>query len=212
MAVEHAAEHLVLGELLGFGFHHQHGGFRSRDDHVERRRRQRFNAGIEQVAAIGETDSRRGDGAGEWDTGDGQGRGTADQGDDVRVHVAVGGHHRGDDLHGVHEALREERADGAVDEARGERFLVARPTFTAQEAAGNLADGVELLLVVHREGKEILRRIGGGRGHHRAEHDGVAHAGHHGPGGLLGDLVGFEHHAVLAELKLFAYRTQCVLL
>ena len=33
------AEHHFLGQLVGFGFHHQHGGFGAGDDEIERRGR-----------------------------------------------------------------------------------------------------------------------------------------------------------------------------
>ena len=62
----------------------------------------------------------------ERDVRDVQGRTRADHGEHVRIVLPVGGEDRGVDLHFVEVIGREERASGAVDHARGERFLGAR--------------------------------------------------------------------------------------
>ena len=210
MAVEDAAKHLILRHFLGFGLHHQNGRFGTGDHHVERRIGQRLVARVQQVATVRVANAGRGDGAVEGDAGDGQRGGRADQGDDVRVHVAVYGHDRGNHLHGVHEAGREQRPNRPVDEPRSQRLLVRGAPFAAQEAARDLAGGVELLLVVDGEGEEILPRIGRRIGDHGAEHHRVAHRRHHRAGRLTSDLVGFQNHAMIAELELLTYWIQCV--
>ena len=63
-----------------------------------------------------------------------------------------------DDLHFVEEALGEQRADRAVDQARGQRLLLGRAAFALEEAAGDAARGVGLLDVVDREREEVLAR------------------------------------------------------
>src|SRR5690606_16607728 len=97
----------------------------------------------------------------------------AEQRDDVRVVLLVRREDEARDLRLVHEALGEERADRAVDLARREDLLLARPTLALEEAARDLARGVALLAVLDREreegemGRRVLHRG-------RAEHDGVA--------------------------------------
>ncbi len=59
------------------------------------------------------------------------------------------------DLHFVDVVGGEERADGPVDEARGEDFLGGRPAFALDEAAGELAGGVGPLAVIDQEGEEV---------------------------------------------------------
>src|SRR5690606_41747700 len=63
-----------------------------------------------------------------------------------------------DDLHFVAELVREQRADRAVDQAAGQRFLLGGAALALEEAAGDAAAGIELLLVVDGERKEVLPR------------------------------------------------------
>ena len=52
-------------------------------------------------------------------------------------------------------ALVEERADRAIDQAGGQNLLLCRTAFALEEATGDLARGVGLLLVVNRQREEI---------------------------------------------------------
>ena len=70
--------------------------------------------------------------------------------DHVGVVLLVEGEHRGDHLRLAQEALREERPDRAIDQARGEHFLLGLAAFALEEAARDLAGGEGLLLVVDR--------------------------------------------------------------
>ena len=56
------------------------------------------------------------------------------------------------------EALREERADRAIDQARGQHLLLGLAPFALEEAAGDLAGGEGLLLVVAGQREEIDAR------------------------------------------------------
>jgi hypothetical protein len=109
--------------------------------------------------------------------------------------------HVDDDLHFVEEAVREQRADRAVDQAAGQRLQLARAAFALEEAAGDLAGGVGLLDVVDGQREEVLPGLGLGLGHHGGQHHGVVHADQHGAGGLAGDLAGFQRDGVLAPLE-----------
>ena len=85
--------------------------------------------------------------------------GCRDHRHDVGIVLEVMGEDGGDDLGLAAETVGEERADRAVDEAGGQRLLLARPAFALEEAAGDLAGGEGLLLVVHGEREEIDPRL-----------------------------------------------------
>jgi hypothetical protein len=101
-----------------------------------------------------------------------------------------------DEVQVVVEAVREERADGAVDEAGRQRFFIRRPAFALNEAARHLATGGKLLAVVHRQREEVgafadlVRERGGG------QHHGVAEADHNGAIGLLGETPRLDRHCL----------------
>ncbi len=110
-----------------------------------------------------------------------------DEGEDVRVVLHIVRKHGNDDLRLVLEAFDEQRTDRPVDEAGGERLLLGGTAFTLEEAAGDLARGVGLLLVVHGEGEEVDAGLRGLRGNDGGEHAGLAVLGVNGCVGLAGD-------------------------
>ena len=96
------------------------------------------------------------------------------------------------DLDFIEEAVGEQRADRAIDEARGERLFFRGPAFTLEEATGDAARGVGLLDVVDGQREEVLagdRFLGG---HGGDEDDGVAHRDDDRGAGLAGDFAGFD--------------------
>jgi hypothetical protein len=97
--------------------------------------------------------------------------------------------------------LREQRAQRAVDQARGERLELARAAFTLEEAARDLAGGVGLLDVVDGQREEVLARLGLGLGHHGGKDHGVLDVDEHRAAGLASDLAGLQRDAVLAPLE-----------
>ncbi len=99
----------------------------------------------------------------------------------------------------VEEVLGEQRADRAVDQARGQCFFFGRLAFTLEEAAGDATGSVGLLDVVDRQREEILVRIGLLAAHRGDQHHGVAHRYHHGAVGLAGHLSGFQRDLMLTE-------------
>ena len=181
------AQHDLLGELLGLRFHHQHAFAGAGDHEVEGGVRQVLLQRVQDIFALGIADAGGGDGAEEGDARDGQRRRGADQGDDIRIVLQVVAQHRADDLGLVAEAGREERADRAVDEAGGQHLLLGRPAFALEKAAGDLAGGEGLFLVVDGEREEVDPRLRLFLGHGGAEHDGLAIGGEHGAVGLAGD-------------------------
>src|SRR5690606_508857 len=104
-----------------------------------------------------------------------------------------------DDLHLVAQALWEERADLAVDDAGVKGALDAWATLAAHEGAWDLADGVVSLLVLDGEGEErdwrcAVAHLGGD------EHQGIAVAHGDAASGLLGELAGLDDEFSPPEL------------
>ncbi|MNZ78943.1 hypothetical protein D3C78_975360 [compost metagenome] len=201
VAENHAAEHDFFRQLLGFGFHHQHGCFGTGDHQVHLRVLALRLAGVEHVFAIDVTHAGCTDGAAERNARDGQCSGRSDQGRDVGVDFRVQGHGVDHHMHVVVETFGEQRTDGAVDQAAGQRFVLAGLGFALEEAAGDLACGVCLLDVVHRQGEEVLAGLGLLGSHHGRQHHGVVDVDQHGARSLAGDFAGFHGDRVLAPLE-----------
>ena len=137
-------------------------------------------------------------GVGQRDVGDHQrGGGAVHREDVVRVDVVDRERDR-DELRLVAPALGEERADRAVDHARGQRALLARAALALEERAGDLARGVHALLDVDRQREEVDVAEVAGRG--GAEDHRVALADDDGAGGLLGHLAGLERDLGTGDL------------
>ncbi len=158
---------------------------------------------VEDVLAVEVADARGADRARERDAGQRHRGGRADHRRNVGIDLRIHRHHGGDDLHVVVEAVRKQRTQRTVDQAARQRLLLRRTAFALEEAAGDLARGVRLLLVVDGQRKEVLPGLGRLGGHARDEHDGVAEARQHGASGLAGDLAGFERQRVVAVLNRF---------
>jgi len=186
---QHGAEHHVFRQLLGFGFHHQHGVLGAGDDQVELRGFELLGARIEDVLAIGVADAGGADRAVKRHASQAHGGGGADQGRDVAGNFRVERDYGGDHLNLV------------VDQSRGQGLVLGRTAFTLEEAAGNTAAGVEALHVVDGQREEVLAFLGVLLGNDRHQHHGFAHADHHGGSRLAGHVAGFEGDFVLAVLE-----------
>ena len=199
LVAEHdRAQHDFFRQLVGFRFDHQHGGFRAGDDEVQRRRRELGLGRVQHVLAVDVADARGADRAVERNAREHQRGRSADHRRDVGIDLGIDRHDGRDDLHFVVEAVREQRPDRAIDEAGGQRFLFRRAPFALEEAAGDLAGGVGLFLVVDGQREEVLAGLGFLPRDRRDQHDGVVEAGQHGAAGLAGDLAGFERQGVAA--------------
>ncbi|MCY1393025.1 hypothetical protein D9M71_79120 [compost metagenome] len=208
---QHGAQHLVFGQLVGFGFNHQHGVFGTGHDHVEAGALLLFVIRVEDVAELRvEANAGGADRTGERNAGDRQGGGGADHGGDVRIGLLVGRNDGADDLHFVHETFGEQRADRTVDQARGQGFLLGRTAFTLEEATRDAAGGVGLFLVVDGQREEALVRVGLLGTHDGDQHGDVVHGDQHGAGGLTGDAAGLEGDGRLTELEFLDYRVHGV--
>ena len=192
------AQHHVLGQLVRFRFDHQHRRFGARDDEIERRRGELGLGRVQHVLAVDVADARGADRAVERNAGQHERRGRADHRRDVGVDLRIDRHDRRDDLDLVVEAVGEQRTDRAVDEARGQRLLFRRTAFALEEAAGDLAGGVRLFLVVDGQREEVLPGLGFLPGNRGDEHHGVVEARQHRAAGLAGDFTGFQRQRVAA--------------
>ena len=111
---------------------------------------------VEDELAVRVADPGGSDRAQERHAADGQRRRGRDHGQDVGIVLAVMGQHGDDDLGLVPEAVREQRPDRPVDQARGQRLLLGRAALALEEPARDLAGGERLLLVVDGEREEVL--------------------------------------------------------
>ena len=200
----HGAEHDVLAQLLRLGLDHQHALGGAGEHQIELAGGQLGGGGVQDVGTGLVAHAGGGDGAEERDAGEGERRRAADHGDHVRVVLHVMAEHGGDHLDLVAEALREQRADRAVDEAGGEDLLLGGPALALEKATRDLAGGEGLLLVVDRQREEVLPGLRGADADGGAEDDGVAVAGEHGAVGLAGHLAGLEHEGASAPLDFLA--------
>ncbi len=113
--------------------------------------------------------------------------------------LAVGREDEGDDLGLVGVARGEERAQRAVDHARGDRLLLGGAAFALEEAAGDPSRRVGVLAVVDGQRQEVARhaaRLHAGGG----QDDGIAEADDARAVGLLGDVAGLERETLRADL------------
>ena len=195
-------EHDVVGHLVGAGLDHDDLLTRGDDGYVEVADLALVAGGVEDELAVDQTDLQRGDGAVPGDVGDGERGGRTDQRGDLGGAVVVNGHDRAHDGHVVAEVVGEERADGAVDDAGGQDALLAGTALAAVEAAGDAADGIQLLLKVDAQGEEVDAVAGTGGGGDAAQHARVAVADHDGGVGELGELADLERQRAAGQIQL----------
>ena len=196
----------LFGQFLDLGLDHHHRVVRCRRRpgpsglslHLVERR-------VQDVFAVDEADAGGADRAHEGHAGDGQGGRGGDHGDDVGIVLEVMAEHGADDLDFVLEALDEQRADRAVDQAGDQGLLLGRTAFALEEAARDLARGEGLLLVVHGQGEEVLAGLGALGEDDGRQHGGLAVGGQDGAVGLTGDAAGFERQRAAAPLDGLAF-------
>ena len=183
-------EDLGLGHLVGAALDHQDGLVRTGDDEIHVRRQQLLVRRVDDEVAVDLADADGADGRRVRDIGDHERGGRAVHGEDVVRVDLVHGQREVHELRLTTPALREQRAQRAVDHARDERRLLACTAFTLEEGAGDLARGVHALLDIHRQREEVdIAEVARGSS---GEHDGVAGRNRHGTGGLLGHLARLE--------------------
>ena len=203
MSEDDGSQHGVLIETFRLGFDHEHAFGGARHHEIELRVGELARGGIQYVLAVLVADAGCADRAEERHAGNRERRGGAEQRGDVGINLGVDGEHRSDDLHVVDESFGKQRPDGAIDQTRGERLLLGGTALALEEAAGNAAGGIGLLLIVDREGKEVAtgRRLF--HAHRGDEHHRLAHADENGAVGLTREFSRFERYGVFSKLKAF---------
>ena len=204
MGFHDGAQHDVLGKLLGFRLDHQHAFLGAGDDEVERALLELDLGRIHDVLAVDVADARAADRTHEGHAGNRERGRRGDHRQDVGIVLEIVGQRRDDDQRLVAIALVEQRADRAIDQARGEDFLLAGTALTLEEATGDLARGESLLLVVHGQREEIEAGLRLLLEHDGGQHGGAAVGGHDGAVGLARDLAGLEHELAPGPLDFLA--------
>src|SRR3546814_7319868 len=74
----------------------------------------------------------------------------------------------------VIETFWEQRADGTVDQAAGQRFLFSRAAFPLEKAARNASGGREFFLIMNGKGEKVLPFLHGFGVVDCAQHHGFA--------------------------------------
>ena len=202
LAELHGGEHVVLGDLLGAGLHH--------GDEVAGTGKLEVEVGVlalliggvhdELARLLIAADAHAGERALEGHATKGERKRSAHGADDIDGVHLVGHERGGNDLHLVAEAVREARADGTVDHARGEGGLLGGTALALEVAARDTAGSVELLIEVDGEREEIvvLALLGDHNGHERGR---VTLLDEGGAGSLLGKLTGFERIGLAIQLE-----------
>ena len=201
MTKDHSAEHDFFAQLLGFRFHHQHSSFGTGNHQIQNRILARGLTGIEHVLTVDVANAGGADRATERDAADGQGRANSDQGGDVGINFRIerqGVHHN---VHFVEKTFGEQRADRTVDQSAGQCLEFAGATFALEKAAGNLASGIGLLKVIHRQGEKVLPGLAFGLADDCGQHHGAVHVEQHSAIGLTCDFTGFHGDGVLTPLE-----------
>jgi hypothetical protein len=103
----------------------------------------------------------------------------------------------------VHEAFREQRPDGPVNQPAGEDFLLRRASLALDKAAGKFARGVSVFSIIDGERKERGVRLGlliRARAH---QNNGVPGTDHDGAIGLFRDLACLQGNFLTIQVNLY---------
>jgi hypothetical protein len=190
----------ALGQLARPALDHDDVVGGARHHHVHVALLELGHGGVHHELAVHAAHTHAGDRLRERDVRQVDRGGCAAQGEHVGVVLLVGGDDRRHDLCFEREMLGEQRPDRPVDEAGAQDFLLGRPSFPLEKAAGNLPGGVRALAVVHREGHEIAIGAGGLGGARRDQDDRPSHLDQGGAARQLGHLAGADRERLSAQL------------
>src|SRR5947207_3968096 len=192
---EERLEQQRLGDHTGAALDHDDRVTAARDDDVHVAGRELAGGRVDDEPAVQPPDAHGRDRAAPRDVGEDERSRGAEQGEDVGVVLPVVREHGGDHLGLAVEALREERTEGAVDQAGGEDLLLRRPALALEEAAGDLPGGDGLRLVVAGEGEEVDALARGGERRRRDKDDGLPELHEGGPPALLAHAAALDRQA-----------------
>ena len=197
-----AFDHDFVGNHLGAGFDHDDLLIGGGDGHGHLADLALLGGGVDDVFTVDVADADGADRSVPRNIGDRDGDGGTDHGYLLGLAVGVHAHDGVDHADVVAHILREQRADGAVDDAGGEDRLLAGSSLSAEEAAGDPAHGIELLFVVDGK-REIIDALTGRFGRRRGrKHDGVAVSHQRGSVGELRESAGLDLKLTAGDLGL----------
>src|SRR5437899_5040290 len=139
---------------------------RARDREVEVGELELLEGRIENPRALDAPHAHRRDRAIPGYSRDRERRRSGQDSQDIRIILLIRRQHVDEDLYFVLEAFGEERPHAPVDHPGRGDFVIGRPAFTLQKAAGDLAGGVGLLAVFDGQGevREVRDILGDGDG------------------------------------------------
>ena len=182
----------AFGHFLHFAFHHHDVFFCGTYHQIHVSGFELCERGVDDILAIDTCNAHFGDGAVEGNVGAGQG-GTGGKTCEGIGHVYTVGREECDvDKHFCVVVAREEGTQGAVNEARGQDFVVGSTAFAFGKSAGEASCSGVFFFVIALErheigaGGSVFGTADGGKQH------GVVHAQHHCAVGLLGQLAGLN--------------------
>ena len=226
MALGDGGQHHVIGELVSAGLDHDHLLGAAGDGQGQHALLTLLAVGADDILAVGVAHLQADDGAVPGDIGNGKSHRGADHGGDFGGMVVVDRQHRAHNGNVVAHVGGEEGPDLTVDHTGGQRGLFTGAAFSAQEGAGDAADGVEALFIVDAQREEV-DAVAGRLGHGgRAEHRRVAEIDQGSAVGQTGDLADLDlerpagqrglKHSVLGECSVCdhfcpPFCTECVL-
>ena len=160
------------------------------------------SGGVDNQLAVHQTHEHAADGAVPGDIGNGQSDGGTDHTGDLGAAVGIDAHDSHNDGHIVAHVLGEQGTDGTVDHTAGQDSLLTGAALTAHKAAGDAADGVQLLFKINAQGEEI-NAFTGLFGHGDvAQHGGLAIADQTAAVGQGAHLAGLDNQLAAAQLGL----------
>ena len=148
-------DHILLGELVGTCFHHDHPLGGAGHHQIQLAALDLAEAGVEHEVVTQQADPHRGHRALEGDAGQQGGQGGAGHGQHIGRHPLVEGEAGGHDLDVVPHPAGEQGPHRPIDQAAGEDRPFGGARFAPEEAARDATGGVEPLFVVAHQGEEI---------------------------------------------------------
>ncbi len=203
MAEGHRTQHDFFGEFARLGLDHQHALAGAGDDEIELRAGELGRNRVQHIFAVDIADPCAGDRSEKRNARDRQGRRSANHRHDIGIVFKVVAQYRADDLGLIAEPGSEQRAQRPVNQPRDQSFLFRRTAFALEEAAGDLAGGKGLFLVIDGQREKVLAGLCGLHRDSGAQHGRLAISGEHRAVGLAGELAGLQGEAAAAPYQLF---------
>ena len=205
MADNQPLQDFALGNLNRSALDHHDGLGRARDDDVHVGVLQLTEGRVHHPVALDPADADRRDGRVKGNHRGVQRHRGPDEGEHIRVVFLIGAEYLCVNLGLVEEPVGEEGTQRAIRQSRRKHFLLLRSPFPLEETAGDLAGGIGLFPVLHREGEE--REVGGFVLYRRGnEHDGLSKLNKAGPVREAGHPANLEDESPAGE---FAFDSLC---